>query len=110
MIIEFHTLHTGIRKKLIQQIRDEIMSMVHADDNISRAEVTLKKDQKAESPENKVCEIRLVIPGEDIMVQRRAAGFAEAAGEVITGLKKLLRLRRKESSAPPDITTSTVKV
>jgi len=110
MIIEFHTQQTGIRKKLIQHIRDEIISIVHMDDNISRAEVILKNDQQVESPDNKICEIKLVIPGGDMMVYRRASGFAAAAHEVITELNKLLQLRRKESSSPPDITTSTVKV
>lgn len=56
-------------------------------DRILEAKVILKLD-KSDIRENKVCEIRLVIPGHDLFAKKTAVSFEQALDHVIHALEK----------------------
>jgi ribosome-associated translation inhibitor RaiA len=56
-------------------------------DRILEGKVILKLD-KSDTHENKVCEIRLVIPGNDLFAKKNAASFEQALDQAIHALEK----------------------
>jgi ribosomal subunit interface protein len=46
------------------------------------------KLEKSDTHENKLCEIRLVIPGNDLFAKKMAASFEQALDHVIRALEK----------------------
>lgn len=70
MDIKIHSIHFDADKKLIDFINGKVNKLIQFYDNIIGAEVFLRleKDQGAE---NKVAEIRLDIPGNDIFAKKK---------------------------------------
>jgi ribosome-associated translation inhibitor RaiA len=110
MNIEFHTPFNKVSEKLVSEIRNELLELSHINKNISRAEVMLKADGHIIAPENKICEIRLTIYGNDMISHTRTENFEKSAKEAIRELKRIVRQQAKLHDAPPDIVISTVKV
>lgn len=63
-------------------------------DHILECQVHLKVENTA-SKENKTTEIRLVVPGDDIVVKKTAASFEESLDQCADTAKKLL-IKKKE--------------
>jgi ribosome-associated translation inhibitor RaiA len=59
-------------------------------DKIVKAEVTLSLGPDS-TPDNKICEIRLHIPGNDVFTKRTGAYFEPAVSEVVEILKRDLK-------------------
>ena len=74
---------------------DPVAKLSQYDDTIIRADVTLSLN--ADVVENKVCEIRLVVPGNDDFVKKNATTFEEAIHSCVDILQKVLR-RKKEQA------------
>lgn len=66
-----------------------------ASDRILEAHVVLKVE-KSETGRNKVCELKLVVAGNDAFATRNSETFEEAVMQAIDAVKHQL-LRRKES-------------
>ncbi len=58
-------------------------------EGIIASEVTLKIDAK-ERPDNKITEIRLQIPGDDLFVKKQSDSFEEGTDIAVVALKKQL--------------------
>lgn len=58
-------------------------------DRIIQADVVLKLD-KSDTRENKVCEIRLSIPGNDLFASKQQASFEDAVLRTVEALKHQL--------------------
>jgi ribosome-associated translation inhibitor RaiA len=110
MTIEFHTLYDKVSPKLLSSIRNEIIDVSHTNKNISRAEIFLKTEENSIENENKICEIRLVIYGDDIFVHARSENFENAAKEAIKKVTRILKQQAGKQNEPPDVTTSTVTI
>ena len=83
MNIEFHTPYGKVSEKLISDISNEMLELSHINKHISRAEVLLKEDETIIQGENKVCEIRLTVYGDDLLAHTRAENFEKSAKEAI---------------------------
>jgi len=110
MTIEFHTQHAAVSEKLLDHIRSEIMKLAHLNNDINRAEVILKEEKTIIPSENKMCEIRLTIYGDDLLAHTYSENFRKSVREVIKELKKLIKQQLAKKNEPPDIMTSTVDV
>jgi mRNA-degrading endonuclease RelE of RelBE toxin-antitoxin system len=108
--IEFHTAYGKVSESLIDEVRREILSLSHMNRDISRAEVTMKEDETMNPVENKICEIRITVYGDDLLLHSRTSSFRNSAHEAIKELKKLVKEQVKRKQEPPDEMTSTVKV
>ena len=67
-------------------------------DKIVFADVFLKV-QKTSEKENKVVEVLLSIPGDDLMVKKEAKTFEEATDEVVKSLERQLKKRKQKQKA-----------
>lgn len=110
MTIEFQTAYGKVPEKLVNDIKNEILKLSHINKDISRAEVLLKEDETISSGDNKVCEIRLTVYGDDLFVHTRTENFKKSAKEAIKELRKMVKQQVKKQKDPTDEMTSTVKV
>jgi ribosomal subunit interface protein len=95
MQINLQTLKFDARQELKDYVNEKVSKLAQFEDKIIRAEVTLSVD--GDIVENKVCEIRLVVPGNDDFVKKNATTFEEAIHSCVEILKKVLR-RKKENA------------
>ena len=110
MNIEFHTPYNKVSEKLVTEIRNELLGLSHLNKNISRAEVMMKAEQHIITAENKICEIRLTIYGDDIVAHTRSESFENSAKQALKELNRIVKQQAKKHDATPDIVTSTVKI
>ena len=94
MTIEFQTPYGKVSEKLIAFLRNEILNLSHKIKNISRAEVLLKNDAAIFNDANKMCRIKLTMPGTHLSAQHRTENFEKSAREAINELNKNRRLSK----------------
>lgn len=90
MTIEFHTPVGKVTEKLIGSVRSDLLGLVHINKKITRAEVMMKEEAGIHGKENKVCEIRLSIFGDNTYVRSRTDSFDKSAKMAIDDLKRLV--------------------
>lgn len=76
-------------KKLEDFIQDKIGKLATNYDNLISGEVTLRLDNSA-NQENKIAEIRLNIPGNDLFAKKQCKTFEEATDSALDALRKQL--------------------
>jgi ribosomal subunit interface protein len=96
MKINLQSLHFKASDQLKEFVDEKVGKLFRLNENILSAEVTLFADDiKIKS--NKVCEIRLVVPGYDDFVKRNAGSFEEAVLNAVEALQKILK-RKKDKN------------
>ena len=105
MTIEFQTAYGKISEILVSKIRNEIVNLSHLNKDISRAEVLLKVEETIRPGDNKVCEIRLIISGGELLSHSPTTNFTISAKEAINELKKMVN-----QQVPSEEIFSTVEV
>lgn len=109
MTIEFHTPYGRVTEKLLNSIRHDVMELSHINKKISRAEIMLKEELSIVEGENKICEIRLSVYGDDLYVRTRTENFENSAKSAIKELKRLVRQQVKKPNEIPGNLAGTVK-
>ena len=89
MKINIKSLKFRAKKELKDFVNEKVSKLSRFDEKIISAEVTLTLEN-AGIPENKLCEIRLVVPGNDDFVKKSAATFEEAIHNSVDVLQKVL--------------------
>ncbi|MEO7046416.1 MAG: HPF/RaiA family ribosome-associated protein [Ferruginibacter sp.] len=72
---------------LMKFIKNKIAKLLHFDDSIQAAEVLLEIEG-SDSIDNKVCEIRFVIPGNDLFAKKRSSTFEDAVTQATETLQE----------------------
>ncbi len=86
MNIQIQSVKFDADKKLIEFIENKMAKLERFADNSTGAEVTLKLDKDHEKG-NKVVNIIVKVPGEDLFAERKAKTFEEAVDEAISAIK-----------------------
>ena len=86
MDIIIQTLDFTAKEELKEFVTGKVKGLTVKSFDPIRANVTLKLD-KNDARENKVCEIRLEIPGNDLYASRKAGSFEAATMEVLSALR-----------------------
>lgn len=73
-------------EKLEKYVMDKVSKLDRMANDAVRCEVTLKVD-KPESANNKIAEVRLVLPGPDLFVAKQADSFEQAVSECVDVMK-----------------------
>lgn len=89
MDIKIHSIHFDADKKLIEFTNNKVKKLIQFYDNIIGAEVFLRIE-KDQSLENKVAEIRLDIPGNDIFAKKKTKSFEESIDNSLDAIKRQL--------------------
>lgn len=93
MKIIIHTPPLKVRQSVLKFVRHKVTRLAGFYHRLQEARVTLKFN-KAEVSENKTCEIRGVIPGNDVFAEKRADSFGKAVLEAFEAIKRQLTDRK----------------
>jgi len=93
MKINVQSLHFKASDDLNKFVEEKVGKLARYDDSIISAEVTLTED--GNRVDNKVCDIRLVVPGNDNFVKRDAVSFEEAIAGCVDTLQKILTEKKR---------------
>jgi putative sigma-54 modulation protein len=99
MQIDIRSIHFKTDKKLDQFIEEKVQKLSQYYDGVIGSEVSLKVIN-GESALNKVTEIRLSIPGNDLYAKKQSKSFEEATDEACEALRRQL-LKHKQKIRKP---------
>ncbi len=97
MDFKVNTVNFSADEKLVEFIREKVKKLELIYDNIIASEVYLKVD-KSESKENKVAEVKILLPGNELFASKQCKSFEEATDLAVQALKKQVA-RHKEKVA-----------
>ena len=95
MKVKISSLHFKTDVKLEDFIRDKVTKVSSLFDGVIGSEVTLKLDQSTNN-ENKIAEIRIMIPGNDLFAKKQAKSFEEAIDNAVVALKKQITKHKEK--------------
>ncbi|MFO7828219.1 MAG: ribosome-associated translation inhibitor RaiA [Bacteroidales bacterium] len=95
MDINIHSIHFDADKKLINFIEGKVKKLVQYYDHIISAEVFLRLEND-QSSENKLAEVRLDIPGNDMFAKKQSKSFEESIDNVVEALRKQITKHKEK--------------
>lgn len=96
MKVNLQAINFSAKQELVEFIEEKLNKLDQFSDQIVGAEVYLKLDNN-HSKENKVIEIRLQVPGDDIVVEKNGSSFEEATNLAVDTLKRQI-IKKKEKA------------
>ena len=99
MNIKIHSIRFDADKKLLDFIDVKLKKLLLFYDGIIRAEVFLRLEN-VQDLENKISEIRLEIPGNDLFAKKQCRTFEEATDEAVEALRRqIIKHKNKQLKA-----------
>lgn len=95
MKLNVQSIHFDADQKLIAFIQEKLLKLTQFTDGIHAADVFLRLEHDGEARENKVVEVRLSVPGNDLFAKRQGKTFEEASIEAAEALRSQI-LKGKE--------------
>ncbi len=95
MKVSINAVHFKTDKKLDSFITEKVEKLSDMYDGIIGSEVTLKVNNTVD-PENKVAEIRLLVPGNDLFAKKQSKSFEEATDIAVDALRKQLHKHKEK--------------
>ncbi len=89
MKVNINSVHFKADKKLEEFIEGKLAKLTEYFDGILGSDVTLKLDN-TEGPENKIAEIRVLVPGSDLYAKKQSKSFEEATDLAAEALRRQL--------------------
>ena len=94
MKITLQSLHFNANDKLKAFAEEKVNKLSRYDASIISAEITLTED--GNKFDNKSCDIRLVVPGNDHLVKKSAPSFEEAIADSVDTLQVILTAKKEK--------------
>lgn len=98
MKVNVQTPNFTAKDELLEFVQNRLSKLEQFYDKIVFADVFLKV-QKTSEKENKIVEVLLSIPGDEVMVKKEAKTFEEAIDEVVKTLERQLKKRKQKQKA-----------
>ncbi len=89
MKVSVQSVNFNIDKELVKYIENKINSLEKFHDNILGAEVFLKV-QNTREKENKISEVKISVPGNDLVVKKQSKTFEEGISVSVDSLRRQL--------------------
>jgi putative sigma-54 modulation protein len=99
MKLQMHSIRFDADQKLINFIQRKTDKLERFYDRIINGEVYLKLD-KDENKENKIIEIKVNIPGNQLFVKERSKTFEAATDQAVETLKRQLKKIKDKNFTP----------
>jgi len=97
MKVNVQSVNFNADVKLIEFVQDRLDKLEHFYSRIINADVYLKV-QKTSAPENKIAEVRLFVPGEDLMASKTCKSFEQCIDECAAALERQLKKRKEKQN------------
>ncbi len=95
MKVTISSIHFKADVKLEDFIREKTAKLPNLFDGVIGCDVTLKVDA-ASNNENKIAEIRVMIPGNDLFAKKQARTFEEAVDNSVDALKRQVKKHKEK--------------
>lgn len=95
MTIKIQSVHFDADKKLVEFIQERFDKLTHYYDGIISTDITLRIDKSSDAT-NKVAEIKLHIPGNDLFVKKQCKSFEEAIDNSLDALKMQVKKHKEK--------------
>jgi putative sigma-54 modulation protein len=76
-------------------VNEKVGKLFNLSDTIIRADVTLREGASGDL-QNKYCEIRLVVPGNDHFVKKNTDGYEKSTLEAVDTLQNILKKKTRQ--------------
>jgi putative sigma-54 modulation protein len=96
MQINIQTPGFAPRQELINFVHEKINKLTRLYREIIGSEVCLRLDGST-TKENKICSIRLFIPGNDLLVSAQYKKFEQAIAQAVETMKRQIRKRKTKT-------------
>ncbi len=80
----------AVRESLLEFVQEKVGKLALFSDSLMEARVVLKLN-KVEGKQQKVCEIRSVIPGNDLFTSKQGETFEEAVLKAVEAAKRQIK-------------------
>jgi putative sigma-54 modulation protein len=87
MNIKVNSVHFDADQKLIDHVQKKVNKLGQFFDGIIGAEVFLRLEN-VQDDENKIAEVKLLIPGNDLFVKKQSKTFEEAVNKAVETLNR----------------------
>ena len=94
MKVNVHAVNFNVDKKLVDFVEERIVKLEKFYDKIVSYDVFLKVE-KTSDKENKMVEVKIIVPGDEFIVKKQCKTFEEGVELASESLERLL-LKRKE--------------
>ncbi len=98
MQLQVHSIHFDADQKLINFIQEKIDKLNLFHDQIIGGEVFLRLEN-SDTNENKVAEIKLLVPGKDLFARRQCRTFEEATDVAVEALRRQIKKHKEKMRA-----------
>ncbi len=98
MKVNVQSVNFNIDNTLVEFIQNKMDSLEKFYDKIIRVDAYLKVQNTSEK-ENKITEIKLLIPGDEFIVKKQCKSFEEAVNIATDSLKRQLRKKKEKQRA-----------
>ncbi|MGE0560975.1 MAG: ribosome-associated translation inhibitor RaiA [Flavobacteriales bacterium] len=93
--LKISSLHFDADKKLLEFVQEKVDKLGHYYDKIIDGDVILKIDNNS-TGENKIAEIKLSVPGNDIFAKKQCKSFEEATDSAVEALRRQLKKHKEK--------------
>lgn len=94
MKVNVNAVNFNVDRKLVDFVNERMGKLEKYYDKVVATDVFLKVESTSEK-ENKIVEIRVLVPGDDLIVKKQCKSFEEAVDSASEALERLL-IKRKE--------------
>ncbi len=94
MKVNVHAVNFTVDRKLVDFTQLRLDKLEKYYDRVVASDVYFKVEKTSEK-ENKIVEVKIHVPGDDLMVKKQCKTFEEAVDQAAESLERLL-IRRKE--------------
>ncbi|GAB4458196.1 MAG: hypothetical protein Fur0028_12410 [Bacteroidales bacterium] len=89
MKVKIQTVHFDADSRLEEFIHERVDKLINRYKSVIRADVVLRLE-KSESQDNKIAEIKLEVPGNNLFVKKQSKSFEDAADSAVEVLHRQL--------------------
>ncbi len=97
MDFKVNSVHFSADEKLVSYIHEKVKKLEKIYDNIISSEIYLRID-KNDSKENKIAEVKILLPGNELFAKKQCKSFEEAADSAVSALKKQVEKHKNKHS------------
>ncbi len=99
MKVDINSVHFRADVKLEDFITEKVNKLEQYFDGILGSDVMLKVEN-TDGKDNKIAEVKIKVPGDDLFAKKQAASFEEATDQAVSALRKqLIKYKEKLKSA-----------
>lgn len=95
MEIIIQSLHFKVNDHLEKFVKDKVNKLSRLNNQALPVEVNLRLEKSKQS-ENKVCEIKVPLPGKTLFAKRQSESFEEAINSTIDALQQQIKKRKTQ--------------